>query len=54
MRNTMLDWIEAADARLACERPAVVLIMRRPRIVPVFYAGPIGVLVAVMLLALGC
>lgn len=52
MRNTMLDWIETADARSACEHPVVVLITRRPK-VPMFYAAPVGVPVAVLLLILG-
>ena len=29
MQSTMLRWIEAADARFACERPAVVVLRRR-------------------------
>lgn len=53
MRNTMLSWIEDADARSACERPAVVLLTREARF-PVLQAAPVAVLIATLLLAFGC
>lgn len=45
MRKTMLGWIEAADARLVCERPTVVSLTRYPRSLAL-YAVPAAALFA--------
>ena len=52
-QTTMMRWIETADEQFACEHATVVIVRRKARRLPVFYATPVAALVAILLLAMG-
>ena len=42
-----------ADEQFACEHATVMIVTRKAHRLPVFYAGPVAALVAIVLLAMG-